>query len=84
MEIIENVSDDVKKKWRALGLQLNLTRMELKQLERKPFRESFSLVLSLWSKKASKDHPFTWDTFFTALSSNEINEAETVEQLLGR
>ena len=74
----------LKKKWRDLGLQLKLTTTELKHLETKHFRESFSRVLSMWEKKGSVDQTFTWKTFFAALSSDNIKEKKAMENILSK
>ncbi len=77
-EIIKNLADDVQKKWKKIGLALNLDSRDLKKWEGKHFRESFALMLSLWERKGKT---YAWSALFKALSS--VGEKAVADELIG-
>lgn len=82
-EIIQNLPDKVKKKWRKIGLQLKIPHGRLKNLEGRNYKECFTSMLSLWEKEATPKNTFTWTAFINALSSDEIEENEVMADILG-
>ena len=66
LEIIQNLEKNVKKKWKKIGLALNLSSSDLNKWDGKSHLDSFQLMLSLWKQKKNN---YTWSALFKALTS---------------
>ena len=70
---------DIRYKWKAIGLELGLTRGDLNNLRRSD-DENFEDVVEKWLKRR-KLKP-TWETLVTALRQKTVDEdgvADTIE-----
>ena len=78
-EIIESVIKQISRKWWMIGEELGLKRNELSALQKQPDDKSLCDVLNRWTDTRRK--PYTWDTFLTALRSNEVDMKEVADDI---
>ena len=80
-DLANRVAAVIPDKWNKLAVQLELSRGEIKAIQKDEddVFEKFMAVLYQWKKTQSK--PFTWSTLVSALQSQSVNEVELADQL---
>ena len=78
-EVIDNVIVQISRKWWVIGEKLGLTKKELSALQKQPDDKSLCGVLEYWTNTYRK--PYTWETFLTALRSNEVDMKEVANEI---
>ena len=62
-----------------IGEKLGLRKNELSALQRQPDDKSLRDVLNRWTDTRRK--PYTWETFLTALRSNEVDMEKVANEI---
>ena len=62
-----------------IGEKLGLRKNELSALQRQPDDKSLRDVLNRWTDTCRK--PYTWETFLTALRSNEVDMEKVANEI---
>ena len=79
LEVLENVIVQIRRKWWMIGENLGLKSNELDAFQKQPDDKSLRNVLECWTDTPRK--PYTWDTFLTALRSNEVDMKEVADDI---
>ena len=69
------MASETRDKWRLVGIELGMKRDQLDVIseEKNPIL-CYSVVFTLWEKKADPDFPFSWRTILNALGSPIVEE----------
>ena len=74
------MSEKLAMKWKPLGRQLGVPEDRLRILSELPSEDAYGNVLDAW--KDTQNKPYIWDTFLNALTSSEVCEMETADDII--